>query len=81
MEHVDLQPGACDMLSTIVETLKKLLREEDGPTAVEYAVMLMLIFLAVIATVQTIGSMLSDSLQNSGDAIEKAVNGNAASGS
>jgi pilus assembly protein Flp/PilA len=31
------------------------LRREDGPTAVEYAIMLALIILVVFATVQTLG--------------------------
>lgn len=50
--------------------MKKLRRQicefllnEDGPTAVEYAVMLALIFLAVIATVSVLGQNTSESFE------------------
>lgn len=57
----------------------RFLREEDGPTAVEYAVMLMLIFLVVIATVQLLGQSTNSSIENSNSRIQEAMN--AASGS
>ncbi len=47
------------------DQLLRFLADEDGPTAVEYAVMLMLIMLAVIGTVLNLGSNLNDSLDNS----------------
>ncbi len=40
----------------ILSTIRSFLRDEDGPTAVEYAVMLAAILLVVIGTVQQIGS-------------------------
>jgi pilus assembly protein Flp/PilA len=36
------------------------LKKEDGPTAVEYAVMLALILIAIFAAVTAIGSQTSD---------------------
>jgi Flp pilus assembly pilin Flp len=45
----------------------------DGPTAVEYAVLIMLIFLAVILLVQVIGQSTSDSIENSEQAIGDSI--------
>jgi pilus assembly protein Flp/PilA len=43
----------------IVDSFRQLLISEDGPTAVEYAVMLALIMVACIATVTTLGQSMS----------------------
>ena len=43
-------------MSNFLTSVKTFLETEDGPTAVEYAVMLALILVACIATVQTLGS-------------------------
>lgn len=43
--------------------IRDFLLNEDGPTAVEYAVMLALIFLAVIATVSVLGENTSESFE------------------
>ncbi len=40
------------------------LQREDGPTAVEYAVMLALIIVVCISAVTTLGSNASDTFQN-----------------
>lgn len=53
--------------------LWKFITDESGPTAVEYAVMLMLVFLALILVVRSIGTSLNDSLQTSNQAIEDAI--------
>jgi pilus assembly protein Flp/PilA len=45
--------------------LKKLLREEDGPTAVEYAVMLALIVVACLGAVQSMAHATADSFDES----------------
>lgn len=55
--------------------LKRLLREEEGPTAVEYAVMLALILGAVIATVSLLATATQQNFQRSGDAIRNAIGG------
>ncbi len=39
----------------MLKFLKKFLREEDGPTSVEYAVMLAMILMAVIVTITAFG--------------------------
>jgi pilus assembly protein Flp/PilA len=46
----------------IVEFLK----DEDGPTAVEYAVMLALIIVACLAAITTIGSKANDTFNTVG---------------
>lgn len=43
----------------IVSHFRQLLTSEDGPTAVEYAVMLSLILVACIAIVTTLGQSMS----------------------
>jgi len=42
-----------------MENLRRFLTDEDGPTAVEYAVMLALIMVACIAIVTTLGTSSS----------------------
>jgi pilus assembly protein Flp/PilA len=43
-------------MKTIYRTLMSFLKKEDGPTAVEYAVMLSLIIVVCIAAITTLGS-------------------------
>lgn len=44
--------------------LKKFLASEDGPTAVEYAVMLALIVVASITTITALGSKVNSSFNS-----------------
>ena len=46
-------------MSRIVAKIKTFLASEDGPTAVEYAVMLMLIVSVCIVAIQSVGSQAS----------------------
>ena len=55
--------------------LLRLLREEDGPTAVEYAVMLALIIVVCMAGVQAMTNETASSFNRSGTAIDAAMNG------
>ncbi|MEL6105708.1 MAG: Flp family type IVb pilin [Planctomycetota bacterium] len=48
-------------------------REEDGTTAVEYAVMLALIIAVCIGSVATLTTETKNSFDNSGDAIAGAI--------
>ena len=59
-------------MSRFLRKLHRFLNDEEGPTSVEYAVMIMLIFLAVIVIVQSLGRMLDDSFTGSSQSIEKA---------
>jgi pilus assembly protein Flp/PilA len=50
--------------------LVNFLRREDGPTAVEYAVMLALIIVVCLAAITTIGTSASQQFSNVGSAIK-----------
>ena len=52
------------MLGRFVRKAVKFLKEESGPTAVEYAVMLALILIAIFAAVANIGSTTSEMYNN-----------------
>lgn len=49
--------------------LLSLLKDEDGPTAVEYAVMLALIVVVCIAAIQFIGNSSNNTFSNVGSAV------------
>ena len=46
------------------DKIKRFLKSEDGPTAVEYAVMLALIIVVCIAAIATLGSNASSTFSN-----------------
>lgn len=52
--------------------LKRFLRDESGPTAVEYGVMLALIVVACLASVQAMSRATADSFDTSANAIASA---------
>jgi pilus assembly protein Flp/PilA len=52
------------MLGRLKKRVVAFLEEEDGPTAVEYAVMLALIIVVLIAAVSSIGSTTSAMYDN-----------------
>jgi pilus assembly protein Flp/PilA len=52
------------MLGRFVRKGVHFLKEESGPTAVEYAVMLALILVAIFAAVTSIGTTTSDMYDN-----------------
>ena len=54
--------------------LKKLWTEEDGPTAVEYAIMLALIIAAVILTVSAVGSNTNAVYSDAGQKMQNINN-------
>ena len=55
--------------------LLRLLSEDDGPAAVEYAVMLAMIVIACLGAITFLGEATSDSFANARDKISQAVNG------
>lgn len=61
------------LLSTFCNKLKRFQINEDGPTAVEYAVILALIVGACLATVQSLAVATADSFDASTNAIEGAI--------
>ena len=58
------------MLSRISQTVTDFLVKEDGPTAVEYAVMLALIIVVCIAAVTTLGSNANSTFSYVGSSIK-----------
>jgi pilus assembly protein Flp/PilA len=56
-----------------MKTLLRFLRAEEGPTAVEYAVMLAMIILVCIAAVQAVGTQTGTSFSNSATSIGDAM--------
>ena len=53
----------------IREKLAEFLKKEDGPTAVEYAVMLALIIVVCLAAITTIGSRANDTFTTVGNSL------------
>jgi pilus assembly protein Flp/PilA len=60
------------MLETLFRPVWRFLKQDDGPTAVEYAVMIGLIIAVVFATVATVGNNTSNSLSYTGTKTAKA---------
>lgn len=58
----------------IVIAVKDFLREQDGPTAVEYAVMLALIVVACVGSIATLTNATAGSFNNTASAISGAFN-------
>ena len=61
------------MYRSLTNRLRRLLVEEDGPTAVEYAVMVSLIAGACIATVGQVATATRNTFNSSGTAINSAM--------
>jgi pilus assembly protein Flp/PilA len=57
------------MKSQLVSTVARFLKGEEGPTAVEYAVMLALIIVVCIAAITILGSNANSTFQNVANAI------------
>lgn len=53
-------------------SVRKLLTDEEGPTAVEYAVLLALILIAVIGAITSVGNASAEWWQNDVDRITEA---------
>lgn len=51
------------------DSVKKFLKSEDGPTAVEYAVMLALIIVVCLAAITTLGTNANTTFTSVGNAI------------
>jgi pilus assembly protein Flp/PilA len=60
-------------MNELSNRLVRFLRDEDGPTTVEYAMMILLVLLAVLTAINWLGQATANSLQSSNDSIERAV--------
>jgi pilus assembly protein Flp/PilA len=57
-------------MRTLHEKLVKFFKSEDGPTAVEYAVMVALIIVVSIAAITTLGTKVSSTFSGAASAIQ-----------
>jgi pilus assembly protein Flp/PilA len=57
------------MLSRFTQSVVSFLKNEDGPTAVEYAVMLALIIVVCITAITTLGTNANNTFSYVGDKI------------
>ena len=75
VEQGDRYSFTTEMAATMkfLNKAREFLSEEDGPTTVEYAVMLMAIIAVVIGTVQLLGLETRDNLGTSRDKIADAM--------
>jgi pilus assembly protein Flp/PilA len=60
-------------MKKIREALVNFLKSEDGPTAVEYAVMLALIIVVCLAAIQILGTNANSAFNTVGQSIGKTV--------
>jgi pilus assembly protein Flp/PilA len=58
------------VIASIIQRLRRLVSDESGPTAVEYAVMLALIITVVIGSVRALGTNSSSAFQSSARALD-----------
>lgn len=58
-----------DTMTKFVNSVKNFLVSEDGPTAVEYAIMLALIVIVCIGAVQSIGTSANAKFNAANDAL------------
>jgi len=56
-------------MSYALKTIRRFLRSEDGPTAVEYAVMLALIIIVCLAAIAAIGTNANTTFTNVANSI------------
>jgi pilus assembly protein Flp/PilA len=61
------------MLQNLRDRLVNFLKDEDGPTAVEYAVMLALIIVVCLAAIQFIGNAANNTFAKVGSAVNAST--------
>lgn len=61
-------------MNWLKEKLHKLVREEEGATATEYAVMLVLIIVVALATIIFLGEKVEEGFNKVATALENATN-------
>ncbi len=62
-------------MKNIVSKVQRFLKSEDGPTAVEYAIMLALIIIVCLAAIQSVGTSAQATFQDISADLEGARNG------
>jgi pilus assembly protein Flp/PilA len=59
----------------MLQKIRKFIVSEDGPTAVEYAVMLALIVIICLAAIQSLGTSANTTFTNASDSLGAASGG------
>lgn len=62
-------------MMSLVKSVRQFLVSEDGPTAVEYAVMLALIVIVCLTAISAIGTSANSTFQNVADQLNAAGTG------
>lgn len=62
-------------MKSLAQKLHRFLVSEDGPTAVEYAVMLALIVIVCLTAISSLGTAARDTFQNVTDSIQSTAGG------
>lgn len=62
-------------MKSISNKVQRFLKSEDGPTAVEYAIMLALIVIVCLTAIQAVGTNAADAFQNIADELDTAGGG------
>ena len=78
VERLDAMDDSCSELPSgkmPMNYILKFLREEDGPTAVEYAVMLAMIVMFCLGAIRLLGTTAASSFQESADQMQDAFGG------
>lgn len=60
-------------MKRLLRHIARFLADEQGPTAVEYAMLMLLIFLACLTVITLVGQSTSTSFQQSSDSISTAI--------
>ena len=68
-----LSDAVSGLRTSIMRTLLELLESDDGATAVEYAVMLVLIIVACFASITLLVNATADSCEDSAERISKSL--------
>jgi pilus assembly protein Flp/PilA len=62
-------------MNALSRKVARFLIEEDGPTTVEYAMMLLLVFLTTLTAITVLGRSTAESYEPSGSSVEEAFSG------
>ena len=62
------------MFTKILKRAKRFLAEDDGPTSIEYMVMISLIMIVCMVAINAIGQVTETSLSNTSSSISSATN-------
>ncbi len=61
-------------MKSLLHASMRFFKAEEGPTAIEYAMLLSLVFLACLSTIVLLGRSTNRNLENSSTEIQSAMN-------